>query len=180
MSIATYIGEESSVQRPSSTSSGPRWNGLKRAASETRRQNVSSAVPRARRPRLGIAVDQHRGIHRARRRAGDAVDLEPRLLEQPVEHAPGEGAVRAAALQREIDEDGIAGDRGLGSPVPWASNLAEIVGPAITISIVFKPIKPRCHALYRFLRAAQSRRAACVAMDFAAVAANFGMSGQWI
>src|SRR5271165_571456 len=42
-SMATYIGEESSDQRPSSTSSGPRWNGLKRAASETRRQNVSSA-----------------------------------------------------------------------------------------------------------------------------------------
>src|SRR5271165_1160629 len=43
-SMATYIGDESSVQRPSSISSGPRCNGLKRAASETRRQNVSSAA----------------------------------------------------------------------------------------------------------------------------------------
>ena len=49
-SIATYIGEESSVQRPSSTSSGPRWNGLKRAASETRRQNALERLARARRP----------------------------------------------------------------------------------------------------------------------------------
>ena len=30
--------------------------------------------------------------------------VEPALLEQPVEHAPGEGAVRAAALQREVDQ----------------------------------------------------------------------------
>ena len=43
-SIATYIGEESSVQRPSSTSIGPRRNGLKRAASATRRQKFSSAA----------------------------------------------------------------------------------------------------------------------------------------
>src|SRR6266850_7522854 len=38
------MGEESSVQRPRSTSSGPRRNGLKRAASETRRQKFSRAV----------------------------------------------------------------------------------------------------------------------------------------
>ena len=43
------------------------------------------------------------GVHRARRRAGDAVEVKPRLLEQPVEHAPGEGTVRAAALQAEVD-----------------------------------------------------------------------------
>src|SRR6185369_578670 len=38
------MGEESSVQRPRSTSSGPRRRGLKRAASDTRRQKFSSAV----------------------------------------------------------------------------------------------------------------------------------------
>src|SRR5271156_3440522 len=43
-SMATYMGEESSVQRPSITSSGPRRKGLKRAASETRRQNSSKAA----------------------------------------------------------------------------------------------------------------------------------------
>ena len=43
-SMATYMGDESSVQRPSITSSGPRRNGLKRAASETRRQKVSRPV----------------------------------------------------------------------------------------------------------------------------------------
>jgi len=53
----------------------------------------------------GIAVDQHRGIHRARRGPGDPLDAQPRLLEQAVEHAPGERAVRAAALQREVDEN---------------------------------------------------------------------------
>ena len=33
--------------------------------------------------------------------------LQPGLLEQPVEHAPGEGAVRPAALQRQIDQQRI-------------------------------------------------------------------------
>ena len=32
---------------------------------------------------------------------------QPGLLEQPIEHAPGEGAVRAAALQREVDQNGL-------------------------------------------------------------------------
>jgi hypothetical protein len=35
------MGEESSVQRPSMTSSGPRWNGLKRAASRPEPQAMS-------------------------------------------------------------------------------------------------------------------------------------------
>ena len=30
-----------------------------------------------------------------------------RLFQQAIEHAPGEGAVRAAALQRKIDQDRI-------------------------------------------------------------------------
>ena len=44
MSIMTNIGEWSSVQRPIITSRGPRWNGLKRAASETFFQKRSSAA----------------------------------------------------------------------------------------------------------------------------------------
>ena len=58
-----------------------------------------------------MAVDQHRGVHRAGGGAGDAVDLEPGLFQQAVEHAPGEGAMRAAALEGEVDEDGIALNR---------------------------------------------------------------------
>src|SRR5215472_4371864 len=57
---------------------------------------------------LGMAVDEHGGIHRARGCPGDAVDLQPRLLEQAIESAPGKGAVRAAALQREIDQNRLA------------------------------------------------------------------------
>ena len=68
-------------------------------------------LARAGGPALLMAVDQHRRVHRAGRRAGNAVDLEPGLFEQAVEHAPGERAMRAAALQREIDQDGIARDR---------------------------------------------------------------------
>jgi hypothetical protein len=62
-------------------------------------------------PAFLMPVDQHRSIHRARGCARDAVDLEPGLLEQAVEHAPGECAVRPAALQSKIDEDGSAHNR---------------------------------------------------------------------
>src|SRR5690606_3475395 len=37
------------------------------------------------------------------RGAGNAFDLQPLLLEQAVEHAPGEGAMGAAALQGQVD-----------------------------------------------------------------------------
>src|SRR5262249_10494144 len=39
----------------------------------------------------------------SRRRAGDAFDLDAAVVEQLIEHAPGERAMRAAALQRQID-----------------------------------------------------------------------------
>ena len=68
-------------------------------------------LTRAGSPALLMAVDQHRGVHRAGGGAGNAVDLEPGLLEQAVEHPPGEGAVGAPALEGEIDEDGTAVNR---------------------------------------------------------------------
>jgi hypothetical protein len=39
--------------------------------------------------------------------AGNARDLDLVALQQPVEHAPGKGPVRAAALQREVDPLGL-------------------------------------------------------------------------
>jgi hypothetical protein len=45
-----------------------------------------------------MAVDQDSRIHSAGRGAGNAVDPEPGLLEQAIEHAPGEGAMCAPAL----------------------------------------------------------------------------------
>ena len=73
-------------------------------ARETSRQKVSKASARALGAAFGVTVGQHRGVHGAGRGPGNAVDLEPRLFEQAIEHAPGEGAMRAAALEREIDE----------------------------------------------------------------------------
>ena len=80
---------------------------------ELRRFRDAAPIGVERRPRaLGAALheaaDQHGGVHRAGGRAGDRLDLQPRLFEQPVEHAPGERAMRAAALQREVDEDRVA------------------------------------------------------------------------
>jgi hypothetical protein len=42
-------------------------------------------------------IDQHRSIHCAGRRAGNAIDSEPRLLEQTIQHAPCECPMRAYA-----------------------------------------------------------------------------------
>ena len=54
--------------------------------------------------RPGMAVGHHGGVHGAGRRARYGFDGEPALLEQAVQHAPGEGAVRAATLQGQVDE----------------------------------------------------------------------------
>jgi hypothetical protein len=59
-----------------------------------------------------MAIDQHRGVHRAGGRPGNAVDSQPLLLEEPVQHAPGERPVGAAALKRKIDKERIASDGG--------------------------------------------------------------------
>src|SRR5262245_30334514 len=52
-------------------------------------------------------VGQDGGIHRARTGAADAGDVELRLFEQPIQNAPGEGAMRAATLQRNRDAAGF-------------------------------------------------------------------------
>ena len=74
---------------------------------------ILQSGPGALGPAFGMAIDKHCGIHRARRRAGNAIDSEPRLLEQTIEHAPCECPMRASALQRKIDKDWIASDGGL-------------------------------------------------------------------
>jgi hypothetical protein len=43
------------------------------------------------------------GVHGAGTGAGDGLDLEPPILEQMVEHPPGEGAMGTAALKSERD-----------------------------------------------------------------------------
>jgi hypothetical protein len=65
-------------------------------------------------PAFRVAVDQHRSVHRAGRRAGNAVDSKPGLLQQTIEDAPGKRPMRAFPLQPKIDKHGIACDGGLG------------------------------------------------------------------
>src|SRR5262245_16677142 len=62
----------------------------------------------ARRSAFGPTVGEHRGIHGACRGAGNRLDPQPWLLEQAIEHAPRERAVRSPALQGEIDQQWIA------------------------------------------------------------------------
>ena len=52
-----------------------------------------------------VAVDQHGGVHRPGGGAGDAVDAQPLLFEQAVQHAPCKRPMGAPALQREIHQD---------------------------------------------------------------------------
>ena len=106
--MATNAGEWSSVQRPSSTSSGVRRSGLSSAARDTLRQKSSSAArapsaPPAAWPSASTAAFMA---------PADVPEMpsiaQPGLLEQPIQHAPGEGAMRAPALQRQIHQNRIA------------------------------------------------------------------------
>jgi hypothetical protein len=70
----------------------------------------TDALPEGGKRRLGAIAASGRKpvgedgcVHRARAGRGNPLDLDPLLLEQPVEHAPGEGAMGAAALQRQVD-----------------------------------------------------------------------------
>jgi hypothetical protein len=71
-----------------------------------------------------VTMRQHGGIHGAGRSAGDTLDPQPRLVEQPVQHAPCECAMRAAALQREVYQNGIAVIHAGGSWVGGAQTCA--------------------------------------------------------
>src|SRR5215510_14382314 len=62
-------------------------------------------LPRPLRTVLRITVDQDGGVHRPRGRSRDAIDLEPGLLKQAIEHAPRKGAMSAAALQCQVHKD---------------------------------------------------------------------------
>ncbi len=55
--------------------------------------------PRGVGPAFEPAFDEDDAVHGAGARSGDRLDGEAAVLEQRVEHAPGEGAVGAAALQ---------------------------------------------------------------------------------
>src|ERR1700724_802054 len=101
-------GEWSKLQRSRSTSRNPRRSGLSDAACETFRQKFSKRTRAPSAPPLAGPIDQHGAIHRAGRGARDAVDLQPGFLQQPIKSTPGKSAVRAAALQCEIDEDDTA------------------------------------------------------------------------
>jgi hypothetical protein len=76
----------------------------RQVAAEARRfPEIGEPLARFVRSAAPEPVGQHHGVDRAGRGAGNALDREPAVFEQMLEHAPGEGAVRAPALQREID-----------------------------------------------------------------------------
>ncbi len=75
----------------------------KAAIDAGRAPELSKPLARLFRPAAHQAVGQHHRIHRARRGAGHAVYAEPAVFQQLIEHAPGEGAMRAAALESQVD-----------------------------------------------------------------------------
>ena len=93
--------EQSGGKSGHETEAGP-------APRRQQRRHVAHLFPEPLEPRLGFgpsAVDEARGqdrrVDRARARAADRIERDARLLEQAVEHPPGERAERAAALQGE-------------------------------------------------------------------------------
>ena len=66
-------------------------------------QNSASAFFAPSRPPAAMPDGEHSRIHCAGTRCADAVEPDAVVLEQAVENTPGEGAVRAAALQGEVD-----------------------------------------------------------------------------
>ena len=66
-------------------------------------QNRSRGLPRAF-PTASRVAGRERGcVHRTGARPADRLDDDAPILEQAIEHAPGERAVRAPALKREAD-----------------------------------------------------------------------------
>ena len=101
------------------------------AAEAGRAPEIGKALARFLSPAAHQSVGQQHGIDRAGRGAGDAFDLEPAVFQQMIEHAPGEGAVRAAALQREIDA--LGRERGGGSP-RMARTMDLIIGKSVSLT----------------------------------------------
>src|SRR5260370_27323605 len=99
------------------------------------------------------AVGEHRGIHGAGRGAGDRLDLEPVLVEQAIQHAPGIGTVRAAALQGEVDALDLHGPFSLvsarSSRRPWEAPRRS------------PRRRCRCTGTGRVLQARRPRQSAC-------------------
>ena len=116
----------------------------RRAARDTLRQKPSRAA-RARSPTGGMTVRQHRRVHGAGRRR-DAVDAH-QLLQQAIEHAPGEGA-RAAALQRQVDQYGVACHASL-EVVRSQLGLLETRCPAVRPRAPIAGSSPICPAVPR-------------------------------
>ena len=52
----------------------------------------------------GMIGNHHPGIHGPGRGRGYGPDVQPGLLQEPVQHAPGERAMGAASLKRKVDE----------------------------------------------------------------------------
>src|ERR1700747_1902585 len=71
---------------------------------------ILQSCPGTRGPAFGMTIDKHRGIHRPRRCAGNAIDSKPRLLAQTIEAAPSKCPMRANALERKVDNDGSVSD----------------------------------------------------------------------
>ena len=118
-----------------------------------RRARTSPAPPRApSAPLLAILRQPARPRHRPGRCARDAVDVQPRLLHQAVQHAPGEGAVRAATLQREVHQNGRTVER-LGFPrlavvilaQAFRENLARYSGGSVCKVSPLRAASERAH-----------------------------------
>jgi uncharacterized protein involved in exopolysaccharide biosynthesis len=90
------------------------------------------------RSRLREAMGQRHGIHGTGTGAADAGKAKAPVLQQRVQHAPGEGPVRAPALQRQIQTLWGGGAHGVRGAGPWPLSAA---GP---LAGSWRPCRARC------------------------------------
>jgi len=86
-----------------------------RRLQKARLGDLSHLLPEIRQRRLGSfaasereTVRQHDCVHRPGACCAHSIDLKAGLLEQALQNAPGESAMRASTLEREIDGLGLA------------------------------------------------------------------------
>ena len=101
------------------------------------------AVTRAGAAALAQAEGEDGGIDGAGRGAGHAFEIQPILIQQPLQHAPGEGAMGAAALQGQVDLAGVpaVGD-GRGQVLGGAVHHAASQPPSIDRAAPFTAPEP--------------------------------------
>ena len=102
-STQAWNGEPSSGNSENQPVEHAALHGRQIAVEADRAPEIGEALARLLGPAAPESVGQHHRVHGPGRCAGHALDAQPLVREDVIDRAPGERAVRAASLQRQID-----------------------------------------------------------------------------